>query len=237
MTKGFFITGTDTEVGKTVATAILLLWMKSQGDNPGVMKPIECGVDPECFSAANSDARFLMETGDIEDSDAEVCPFRFKDPTSPYQASFSAGRSVDLDWIISTFSKLGDRHNCMLVEGIGGLMVPLTSGTVVADLAAKLKLPLILVTRYSLGTQNHTLLTLEAARQKGLSVAGLIFNKTDSKPLSKIEQSQPALLSQWTGLPILAEVPFLEETTVNNLSPDGIIEAGGSLNFQSLKNL
>ncbi len=237
MTKGFFITGTDTEVGKTVATAILLLWLKSQGDNPGVMKPIECGVDPECFSAANSDARFLMETGDIEDSDGEVCPFRFKDPTSPYQASFSEGRSVDLDWIISTFNKLGDRHDCMLVEGVGGLMVPLTSGTVVADLAVKLKLPLILVTRYSLGTQNHTLLTLEAARQKGLSVAGLIFNKTDSRPLTMIEQSQPALLSQWSGLPILAEIPFLEETTVNNLSPGGIMEAGGSLNFQPLKNL
>ncbi|QPJ62660.1 MAG: dethiobiotin synthase [Candidatus Nitronauta litoralis] len=232
MTRGFFITGTDTEVGKTVATAVLLLWLKTRGENPGVMKPVECGVDPECFSASNSDARFLMETGGVEDNDVEVCPFRFKAPTSPYQAEFSEGRSVDLDSIISAFNKLKDRHSCMLVEGIGGLMVPLTSETVVADLAANLKLPLILVTRYSLGTQNHTLLTLEAARQKGLSVSGLIFNKTDPTPLSLIEQSQPALLSQWTGLPVLAEIPFIEETTVNNLSPDRIIEAGGSLNFQ-----
>ena len=236
MNRGFFITGTDTGVGKTIATAVLLLWLKARGEKTGVMKPVECGVDPECFSAANSDARFLMEVGDVDDSDAEVCPFRYKTPTSPYQAGSSEGRSVDLEWIVSSFNRLANRHDCMLVEGVGGLMVPLTTGTVVADLAAKIKLPLILVTRYTLGTQNHTLLTLEAARQKGLPIAGLIFNKIDPAPLSLLEKSQPELLSQWTGLPILAEIPFIEETAVKNLNPEGIMEAGGILNFNLLQS-
>ncbi len=237
MGKGFFITGTDTGVGKTVVTAILLSWLKDQGERVGVMKPVECGVDPECFSAANSDAHFLMEVADGQDNDNEVCPFRFKTPASPYQAGLIEGRAVDLEKIIATFSALASRHDWMLIEGIGGLMVPLTSNEVVADLALTLKLPLILVTRYSLGTQNHTLLTIEVARQRGLPIAGLVFNKTSAAPLSSIEQSQPTLLCARTGLPLLAEIPFIKETTVDNLSPTRIIETGGTLNFQPLMSL
>ena len=241
MGRGFFITGTDTGVGKTLVTAILLSWLKNQGERVGVMKPVECGVDPECFSAANSDARFLMEVADVhdngQDDDNEVCPFRYKTPASPYQAGLIEDRGVDLEKIIATFSTLTRRHDWMLIEGIGGLMVPLTSNEVVADLALKLKLPLILVTRYSLGTQNHTLLTIEVARQRGLPIAGLVFNKMDDTPLSSIEQSQPTLLCARTGLPLLAEIPFIKETTVDNLSPTRIIETGGTLNFQALMSL
>ncbi len=234
MTKGFFITGTDTGVGKTITTAALLLGLQSRSESTGVMKPVETGVNPACFSAANSDARFLTEIGEMQDADDEICPFRYKTAASPYQAGVLEGSFIDIEKIVSAFNTLSSRYSRMLVEGVGGLMVPLCKGEVVADLASRLKLPLIIVTRYQLGTQNHTLLTVETARQRGLPIAGLVFNKTDDATLSDIEQSQPSLLSQWTGLPILAEIPYIKETTRDNLKPDQILKAGGTLNLDLL---
>ncbi len=234
MESGYFITGTDTGVGKTTATATLLLWCQSRGLDVGVMKPMETGVDPECHSSANSDARFLMEIGAIQDAPEDVCPFRFKTPASPWQAAIHEGQPVDLDWIVSVYEKLAARHDRMLVEGVGGLMVPLVPGLVVADLAAKLKLPLILVTRYTLGTQNHTLLTIDHARRRGLHLAGLVFSQTEPGDLSILEKSQPSLLSQWTGLPVLGEIPFLGTCSQEDWTLDRILTAGATLQFDQL---
>ncbi|MCA9483878.1 MAG: dethiobiotin synthase [Nitrospina sp.] len=236
MVEGYFITGTDTGVGKTAVTASLLLWYRHRGLDAGAMKPVETGVDPECHSAANSDACFLMEAGELRDAPDEVCLFRFKTPAAPWQAAMEEGRdAVDLDRIVSTFDRLSERHDRMLVEGIGGLMVPLTPDRTVADLAGLLKLPLILVTRYTLGTQNHTLLTVEQARNRGLALAGLVFNQTEPGPLSEVEQKQPSLLSQWTGLPVLAELPFLENPGTESWTPEALRAAGGVLNLDLLE--
>lgn len=237
MAAGFFITGTDTGIGKTGVTAALLLGYRELGLDAGVMKPVETGVDPECHSVANSDARFLMEAGDIQDAPEEVCVYRYKTPASPWQAAMEQGEEVDLDRIAKTFTNLAARHERMLVEGVGGLMVPLAANKTVADLAAQLGLPLIVVTRYTLGTQNHTLLTVERAQSLGLQVAGLVFNQTEPGPLSPVEQKQPALLSEWTGLPVLGEIPFMQNPGVESWTPESISNAGGTLHLEILERL
>ncbi len=212
---GFFITGTDTGVGKTVVTACLATLFKSQ--NVGVMKPIETGVDPKCSSVANSDAKFLMEVSGSADAKEEVCPYRLKTPASPYQASQIAGTPIQPATILEKFKILQSRHNMMLVEGIGGLLVPITARYNVADLALDMGLPLIIVSHIRVGTLNHTLLTINAARQHGLKIKGIILNRQESGDLDEVEKRQGKLIEELSDTPILGTCPFIEDVSVKNL--------------------
>ena len=215
--EGYFITGTDTGIGKTVVTACLATLFKSQGEDVGVMKPIETGVDPECSSSANSDAQFLMEVSGVRDTLEEVCPYRFKPSASPYQAASIEGREIDPAKILQRFKTLQARHSLMLVEGIGGLMVPITRRYHVADLALQMNLPLIIVSRVQVGTLNHTLLTLNAARHYGLTVKGVILNLSDKNALDAIEKEQGSLIEEFSDVPILGTCPYIED-----ISSEGI---------------
>ncbi len=214
---GFFITGTDTDVGKTVVTACLSTLFKSQGIDFGVMKPIESGVDPECSSAANSDAKFLMEVAESTDADDEVCPFRLKAPASPYQAAQMAGSSIQPESIIEKFKILQSRHNTMLVEGVGGLLVPITHDYSVADLALEIGLPIIIVSRIRLGTLNHTLLTINAARQYGLKIKGIILNRQEAGNLDEVEKQQGKLIEELSKVPILGTCPYIDDVSAEGI--------------------
>ena len=225
--KGYFITGTDTSVGKTVVTACLAALFKSRGENVGVMKPIETGVDPECNSSANSDAKFLMEVAGVQDDD--VCPYRLKSPASPYQAARMEGRELNPEKILASFRALQSKFSMMLVEGIGGLMVPITPRYYVADLALQMNLPLIIVSRVQIGTLNHTLLTINAARQHGLKVAGVILNPSDEGGLNAIEAEQGSLIEQFSDTPVLGTCPYIAD-----VSSEGIKQNLGRFE-QSLK--
>ena len=209
--KGYFITGTDTGVGKTVVTACLTAFFKSRGEDVGVMKPIETGVSPECSSSANSDARFLMEVTGVRDPLEDVCPYTLKPAASPYQAARIEGKELDPEKILDRFRALQSRHSMMLVEGIGGLLVPITGHYNVADLALKVDLPLIIVSRVKLGTLNHTLLTINAANQKGLQVKGVILNSTDAEEWDAIEAEQGSLIEKLSGTPILGVCPHIHD--------------------------
>jgi dethiobiotin synthetase len=212
---GFFITGTDTGVGKTVVTACLATLFKSQG--VGVMKPIETGVDPKCSSTANSDAKFLMEVSCSTDAEYEVCPHRLKIPASPYQASQIAGTPIQPATILEKFKILQSRHNMMLVEGIGGLLVPITARYNVADLALEMGLPLIIVSRIRVGTLNHTLLTINAARKYGLKIKGVILNKQEGGGLDEVEKQQGKLIGELSDTPILGTCPYIEDVSAEGL--------------------
>lgn len=214
---GFFITGTDTGVGKTVVTACLLTLFKSKAMDVGVMKPIESGVDPECSSASNSDAKFLMEVSGSKDAEEEVCPYRLKIPASPYQAAQMAGSSIQPKTILEKFKVLQSRRDSMLVEGIGGLFVPITRNYNIADLVLGMGLPLIIVSRIRLGTLNHTLLTINAARQNGLSIKGIILNRQESGELSDVEMQQGKLIEDLSDIPVLGTCPH-----IGNVSAEGI---------------
>lgn len=217
---GFFITGTDTGVGKTVVTACLATLFKSQGIDVGVMKPIETGVDPVCSSSANSDTKFLMEVSGNGDAEDVVCPYRFKTPASPYQAVQIDGGSIQPATILDNFKVLQSRHDRMLVEGVGGLLVPITQHYSVADLALEIGLPLIIVSRFRLGTLNHTLLTVNAARQHGLKIKGIILNRQESGDFDNVEKQQGKLIEELSDIPILGIAPYIEE-----VSSEGIRES------------
>ncbi len=217
---GFFITGTDTGIGKTVVTACLTALFKSQDMDVGVMKPIETGVDPVCSSSANSDAKFLMESSSSTDTEEEVCPYRFKTPASPYQAAQIAGTQIQPSTILEKFKVLQSRHSMMMVEGIGGLLVPITYKYSVADLALKIGLPLIIVSRFRVGTLNHTLLTINAAQQYGLKIKGIILNQLEDGVLNDVEIKQGELIEEFSGIPILGTFPYLED-----VSSEGIKES------------
>ena len=214
---GYFITGTDTDVGKTVVTACLATLFKSQGVDVGVMKPIETGVDPECSSAANSDAKFLMEITGNTDQEEEVCPCRLKIPASPYQAAKMAGTKIQTSTLLDKFKILQSRHDIMLVEGVGGLLVPITPRYNVSDLILETELPLIIVSRLRIGTLNHTLLTINAAKQKGLKIKGIILNQQGSGELRNVEKQQGKLIEEFSGIPTLGTCPYLGNLSLKRI--------------------
>jgi dethiobiotin synthetase len=167
--RGLFITGTDTGVGKTrVACAIARAW-RAQGRNFRVMKPIATGdgEDTRALGEAAAD-------GDL----TGISPFRFAAPAAPPVAARREGRELSLAEVIQSIMWRAAGTDALLVEGVGGLLCPLTAADTIADLIAALGLPAVVVARRSLGTLNHTLRTLEVARHRGLVVRGVIVNET-----------------------------------------------------------
>ena len=227
---GFFITGTDTDIGKTVVTACLITLFKNQGIDVGFMKPIETGVDPACNSSANSDTKFLLEVSENLDAAEKVCPYRFKTPASPYQAAQIAGETIRPRTIIENFKALKSQHSLMLIEGVGGLLVPITNRYNVANLAFEMGLPIIIVSRFRLGTLNHTLLTIQAARQHGLKIKGIILNHKENHQLNSVEKQQGKLIKQFSDIPILGICPYIKD-----VSPAGI-QAGLPKIEEAFKN-
>lgn len=218
--KGYFITGTDTGIGKTVVTAGLLSLYRQLGMDVGVMKPIETGVDPECSSTANSDAKFLTEIARCADDPALICPVRLKAAASPLQAAKMANRSIDPVEILGCFRQLADRHEHMLVEGVGGLLVPIAPNYLVSDLIRDLGLPLLVVARDALGTLNHTLLTLKTAVQEDIAVRGVILNRTEPGEESEIERGHGEIITQFSGIPVLGKFPFLGNVSEESFTPE-----------------
>jgi dethiobiotin synthetase len=202
--RGVFVTGTDTGVGKTVVACALLRALRARGLDAGGMKPIETGVGPE----GPLDALALRAAADDADALDDVCPERFALPAAPTVAAAAEGRRVDLDAIDAAWTRLRGRHAWMVVEGAGGLLAPAADGLAMADLAARLGLPLVVVARGALGTINHTRLTLEVARTRGLEVAGLVVSHANGA-LSEADASNLDALRRDPGAPWLGEIPPL----------------------------
>lgn len=172
----YFITGTDTAVGKTFVAAALSRALKKAGVDVGVMKPVESGCPEKESTLIPEDAFALKEASGSTDPIEQICPYRFSQPLSPHLASRLSGVVIDLSLIKERYTELSGRHELMLVEGAGGLLAPLTEDKTVADLALLLRLPLIIVASSRLGVINHTLLTIEAAKGRGIEVKAVILN-------------------------------------------------------------
>jgi dethiobiotin synthetase len=201
MTRGFFVTGTDTGVGKTLVACALLRALRARGEDVAGMKPIETGVG----EAGPLDALALRAAaGDVDPLD-DVCPQRFALPAAPTVAAAAEGRSVELWAVRRAFERLNVRHDCVIAEGAGGLLVPVAEQECMADLARDLGLPLVVVARAALGTINHTLLTLEAAVARGLSVAGVVISHS-SGPLSPADDANLEALRRALGSALLGEL-------------------------------
>lgn len=203
---GLLFTGTDTGVGKTFVLCAVARALRRRGERFRVCKPVAAGADRHGDRWLNEDTRQLAAAADDADYDA-ITPWVFPEPAAPPVAARLAGATLALPEIVAAVRQRGDGAGLLLVEGVGGLLCPLTERDTVADLAALLRLPLIVVARRALGTLNHTLLTLEVARQRGLPVAGVIVNETTAV-LNSAEASNVEELRKRIAVPLLAVVSY-----------------------------
>ena len=207
--RGVFITATDTGVGKTLVTSALVAHLTQRGIDVGVMKPIETGVLRS--TKAQSDGARLRRTAGSHDPIVEVCPYVFRLPMAPLSAARAEGVTVRVATIMRAFRTLQSRHEVMLVEGVGGVHVPITSSLDVSDLIYRMKLPALVVGRVSLGGINHALLTLRALRQRNISVLALVLNQTlpaKTATAREQERSTVRLLRQLAGVPVIGPLPY-----------------------------
>lgn len=193
----YFITGTDTDVGKTYVTCLLLDALKRVGRSAAGFKPFCCGDRGDAIRLLQSSADGLS----LED----VNPVWLKVPAAPYVAALMENRKLDLAAIRTAFGSLAAKHDTVLVEGAGGWEVPVSAGITVADFAQSLALPVIVVVNNKLGALNHALLTIKSIQSRGLTCAGVIMNHVhDERDPASI--TNRATLEAFTDVPILAEV-------------------------------
>ena len=209
MNHGIFITGTDTSVGKTLVAAAVALALKKQGCEVGVMKPIETGVS--LSKVGQSDAARLRAIIDGEDQLGAICPYPFALPVAPLAAAQTERQAINPEVIRKVYRLLSCRYDYMVVEGVGGVSVPITPNSDVMDLITKLKLPAVIVGRSGLGGINHALLTIEALRQRKIPIVALVLNQTDpakSKIMRIQERTTVEILKKRAGVPVLGPLPY-----------------------------
>ncbi|MDE1827453.1 MAG: dethiobiotin synthase, partial [Thaumarchaeota archaeon] len=207
--KSYFVTGTDTGVGKTTITAALAASLRKHGIDVGVMKPIASGIAQKT-GFKSSDVALLCEAAKVNDTEETINPVFLPVPTSPYDATKILNLEIDMKIIFEKFQHLLKAHQMLLVEGIGGIMTPITKNFFVADLIKKMGLETIIVTRSTLGTLNHTMMTLKMCKEYGIAIKGMIINYFDEKG-SLAERNAPSTLHEITELPILGIIPFVKD--------------------------
>lgn len=201
--KAFFVTGTDTEVGKTFAACALLYAAAARGLATLAMKPVAAGCDAE---GRNEDVERLVAASTVKAPRQLVNPFGFAAAVAPHIAAAREGRMIDPGAILDAFRQLAPRADFLLVEGVGGFRVPLADTLDTADLAVALGLPVILVVGLRLGCLNHALLTAEAIRARGLALAGWIANGID--PAMPFQEENIATLRRTLAAPLLGTLPW-----------------------------
>jgi len=204
---GLFFTGTDTGVGKTFVTAAVTRILRRQGHGVVVCKPVAAGASWKDGRWISDDTVALAEAGGVAGDLSRITPWTFADPVAPPVAAKRAGVEFTLDKIIRAVQDRREPEKAILIEGVGGLLCPLTENETVADLVAALHMPLVVVARRSLGTLNHTLLTLEVARTRGLRVVGVVINET-VLPQTLAEETNLVELQKRMQVPLLATVLF-----------------------------
>ena len=215
---GFFVTATDTGVGKTVFTAALAARLREAGHDVVAIKPIASGAAVVGGRRVSADAMFLEWAARSGEALEAINPVLLAAPLAPAVAARREGITIVLECVIERCRRTAERHELALIEGVGGLLVPLTECETVADLAAALGLPLVIVARPGLGTINHTLLTIECARRHGLSVAGVAISGLPAAP-GLAEQTSPAEIERLAGVPILATIPYVPGLDVDAQNP------------------
>ncbi|MEW5745369.1 MAG: dethiobiotin synthase [Nitrospirota bacterium] len=225
MKKGVFITGTDTGVGKTIIAALVIRLLRQRGVRAGVMKPIETGCESIYGALMPKDGTYLRAMAEADDSIDLVTPLRFRYPLAPLVAAELEEKPVDLSRVMSAYEALSKRYEFLVVEGAGGLLVPIArdasplpaphhgSPYFMRDLARDMELPLVIVARATLGTINHTLLTVEHALSEGLNVLGVIINYSSPGAGGIAEKTNPDALRELCPVPILGTVPYIEGIT------------------------
>lgn len=210
---GFFVTGTDTDVGKTIISSGLAAVLKEKKIDVGVFKPLLSGIARENPA---SDTSLLKRLSQTSLSYEEITPFEFKEPLAPYMAGKLEGKIVRIEEVLSHWEKIREKHEFFIVEGAGGITVPLGERFLVSDLIKALQLPIVIVARPNLGTFNHIFLTIQYAKSLGLPIAGIVINGINDHP-ALAEKTNPDLIEQFCNVPILGITPKLKEITAENI--------------------
>ncbi len=206
--RGVFITGTDTEVGKTVIAGAAAMLQRSRGLRVGVFKPIATGCRRDIrLGLVSPDAEFLAACAGTDYDIRTICPCCYSTPAAPLVAARHEHRPIDYDAISHAYRHIVQTSDFVIVEGVGGLLVPVTARYSVADLVGEFGLPTVIVGRSALGTINHTLLTLEAARARSLAVAGIVLNSYNPDGATLAEETAARIIAEVGKVPLPLMVP------------------------------
>ena len=204
MTRGLFVTGTDTGVGKTVVGVALLRALAAAGWSAIGMKPVAAGrAEGE---ALNADVAALIAAANVAASLADVNPYSFARPIAPHLAAREEGTAIDLDRIDAAYARLARLADAVVVEGAGGVRVPLSPGTEMVDIPARLGLPVVLVVGIRLGCLNHALLSAQALDARGVRMAGWVANRID--PAMREGEANVATLAERLPAPLVADIAW-----------------------------
>jgi dethiobiotin synthetase len=207
---GLLVIGTDTGVGKTVVACGLARALLLRGVKVGVMKPVASGALRTHAGLVSEDARLLREAARAQYPMEWLNPVALEPPLAPVPAARLSGATVSLAAVEQAFRRIRAEHEVVIVEGIGGLLVPLVRGVTIAELGRRWGLTAVAVARTTLGTVNHTLLTIESARRRGLTVLGVVFNRAQGGPLGDDEMTGPAEVAAESGVADLGCLPRMD---------------------------
>ena len=211
--KSLFITGTDTDVGKTYITAGLAITLRKMNVDIGIMKPFAAG-DKQKKGYKSEDVEILSNAAQINDPEPLVNPQFFPISASPYTAWKKLKIKPKIPLILSSFKKLSDKHEMMLVEGMGGTMTPILKNYYVANLIKDMKIPTVIVTRSKVGTVNHTLMTVLMCQKYKIPIKGIIINNFDKGyPINQLKKDLESL----TGIKVLGSIPFIKDMSDKSL--------------------
>jgi dethiobiotin synthetase len=213
---GYFITGTDTGVGKTIVTLGLMRHLQAQGKTVFALKPVATGCERTAAGLRNEDALQLQRQASVRLDYEQINPYAFEPPIAPHIAAGFAGVRIEFDRIRSALGMLSGQADCVLVEGIGGWQVPLDDRQTMADLARVLALPVILVAGIRLGCLNHALLTAAAIEASGLRLAGWVANCIP--PRADFAEDNINYLKSMISAPLLGVIPVLSEVNAGRVA-------------------
>jgi dethiobiotin synthetase len=211
--KSLFITGTDTDVGKTYITAGLAITLRKMSIDVGVMKPFAAGVAQK-KGFKSEDVEILSNAAQINDSESLVNPQFFPISASPYTAWKKLKIKPKIPLILSSFKKLSKKHELMLVEGMGGTLTPILKNYYITNLIKDMKIPTVIVTRSKVGTVNHTLMTVMMCQKYKIPIKGIIINNFDKGyPINQLKKDLESL----TGIKVLGSIPFIKDMSDKSL--------------------
>jgi dethiobiotin synthetase len=210
-----FITATDTGIGKTTITSALAYALKLAGTDVGIMKPFATGTERKT-GYKSEDVDLLAGSAQINDPENLINPYFMPIPLSPYAAAKKLALEIDVQYVLNSFERLKALHDVVLVEGIGGILTPISKNYFVAHLIKDMDLDATIVTGSRIGTVNHTLLTLDAAKKHGLGIRGLIINENSPGGYNVAELKND--LENLSGVPVLCSVPYMKKIHVEKIA-------------------
>jgi dethiobiotin synthetase len=211
---GLFVTGTDTGVGKTLIAGAIAKILTDKGLKVGVFKPIATGCKHSWDGLISDDTEFLSYCANSNFSPSTINPISYRTPAAPIVSAACDGSAIDFDRIAAAYKDICQNSDIVIVEGIGGVRVPLTEEFDLLDLAVEFALPAVIVARPNLGTINHTLMTIDCVRAAKLKIAGVVINGYKATESTAAEDTAPEVIAQCSGADILSVVPFDETVDI-----------------------